>query len=912
MKFKLWYSDDEVKDYHPIVEEILKVAIAKLGKSNELEIEHHPDIPGSTTVPDFGIKLKNSGRYIFIVEVKKTRSEVNSQRFWNQARSYVHDLSHHWEPGQNKFFCVTNIEELIFFADRDGPISSCVLAGNYVQPSFDKLTHSADLAVEAFLATITEILEVILKNNTPEWIDDWSPLIDSFESNYSTLIRKLGRNDYLVRDATLYEFLRLLFYTYLKEYYSLEKNSNNSYFNNFNSISFDKKNYINSIHNYFAKVLKLDFKQIFIDYPDKKNRIFPEKISEDLIKNFEDFILLLNKHIQKAIKQNNSPAYLFNLLTSKIYQREELHNKGKIMTDIQLASFLANITIDKEDSHILDPGSGDGSLLDAAYDILVEKSNKRIETNEFHQYILNYLHGIESDPFLTQLSTFRLLSKNFNSVNNVTSVDITVGDIFQKPNKEKYDVILMNPPFLRNDDEKAPILNKDSMINAIKKQGLDPFVERASQPNLYFYFVNYIWHYLKTNGKAGIILMAKFLNNKDGVYLKSFLKDKIESIITYPRSYFKEFRVTTVIVILSNSKTPSNKISFLRIINPELLANHYFIKKELGELKDKIMSDYTLKTIKRVDLNPQDNWRLFLLDPKGNFYKFQSLSLLTNLKDKFNVMTRGQADTSGGSKLIYYESPTNPLSKLIGSIESEFKTFGLQNNKLSHGRRKFILTNSSFKEQNAIYFNNKLDLSKYKGASKYINEAKIILDSTLGKVIGNVQRSTVIPKIIIPRADREKHSIYLNLGDKEIVISTNFFYLDQYINTMSDVDELIQLKFIVAYLLSSFGQLQFEINGNNQEGLRKLEGFIIDKFKIIDPKNVTTDQINKVVQEFDTLNNMDIDFSGLEGINSIRRNLDMAIGEIIFGKDNFGFNNLNEFVDDFELFLLGLVDSRKN
>lgn len=912
MKYKLWYLDDEVKCYHPVVEEILNLAIHKLGKSEELEVKHHPEIPGLTTVPDFGIRIRGSGRYIFVIEVKKTRREVYSQRYWNQARSYIHDLSHYWEPGRSKFFCVTNIEEIIFFADRDGPINSCILSGNYKHTSFDKYTKSADSAANEFFESITKILSLILKKEPPNWIDDWSPLINSFESNYSTLIRKLGKDDYMARDATLYEFLRLLFYVYLKEYYALEKNPNNSYFKNLIFSSFDKKNYINSIQNYFANVLKLDFKQIFSDFPDSKNRIFPDKVTNDLIKNFMDFILLLNRHIESAIKQNSSPEYLFNLLTSKIYEREELHNKGKIMTDTELAGFLANITIENESSEILDPGSGDGALLDAAYDVLMSKVSEKVKVDNLHQHILNHLHGIEQDPFLAQLSAFRLLSKNFNAISKDTFVDIVIGDIFNNPNKEKYDVVLMNPPFLRNDDEKAPIINKDLMIDAIKKQDITPFVEEAQQPNLYFYFINYIWHYLKVDGKAGIILMAKFLNSKNGSYLKSFIKDKVESIITYPHTYFKEFKVTTVILILSKKKESQKKVSFLRIINPKLIENHQFIKKELNQSSDKVMSDYTLKQVERDELNPQDNWRLFFIDPKDKFNKFQRLSLLVDLKNKFKILTRGQADTSGGSKIVYFNSTANPLIKYTQLIEPEFKTFGLQNNKLTHGRRKFILTDDSLREQNAIYLDSKLDALKYSGITAYLNEAMSLYKENWVKIAQNVKRSTVVPSIIIPRADREKHSIYLNTENKKIVISTNFFYLDQYNNQISEINESKQLKFIGAYLLSSFGQLQFEIGGNNQEGLRKLEGFIIDKFRIIDPKNVNPHDIDRVVNEFERLNEGDIDFSGLEGTSSVRRSLDMAVGKIIYEAENFGFSSLDEFVDDFELFLLDLVDARKN
>lgn len=912
MDFKLNYQDDEVKVFHPIVKTVLEDVINKLDKSKEIEVKHHPPIPGLTTVPDFGLKLKSSGRYIFILEVKKTPSEVHSQRNWNQSRSYIHDLSHYWEPSHSKFFCITNIETLVMFADRDGPINACVLAGIYKQASFDKESGEASDAINIFAKNIEEILKKIIKNEPPKWTDDWTPVINSFESNYLALINKLGAHDYMLRDATLYEFLRLLFYCYLKEYYALEKNTNNSYFKSLNFNSYNKDDYIRSIHNYFANVLKLDFKQVFTDFPDTKNRIFPEKITNSLIDNFQDFIKLINKHLKEAIKQNNSPEYLFNLLSSRIYQREELHNKGKIMTDHELAHMLASLSIETNDSQIIDPGSGDGALLEAAYDVILEKAPEGIESNDLHKYILSHLHGIEIDPFLAQMSTFRLLSKNFNAVNKDTYVDITIDDIFNKPDKEKYDVILMNPPFLRNDDEKAPIDNKKKMLSAIKNQGLSCFVEKASQPNLYFYFVNYVFHYLKKGGKAGIILMAKFLNNKDGKYLRNFLIDKVESIILYPRNYFKDFQVSTVLVIFSKKENIKKQISFMRIINPLIISNVGFVKDELQNSKDRFLSDYTIKNVDRDIINADDNWRLYLIDPLNKIKRIQSLSIFTKITNKFKCVSRGNSETTGGSKIIYYTSPSNPLIDLVDNVETEFKYLGLQNNKLSRGRRPFILDDESLKDNPAIYLNDNFDGHKYPGMNAYMKGAHAELKNKFKAVVNNVKRSAITPRIIIPRADRTKHAVYLNNSGKKIIISTNFAYLDNYINTRVDINENIQLKFIVAYLLSSIGQLQFEIDSNNQEGLRKIEIFMINKYSILDPDKVKTEQIKKVVKEFEKLISLNKDFSGLEGIDTVRKDLDRAITEIIFESNDFGYEDPEEMRKDFELFLLDLVDSRKN
>jgi len=112
-------------------------------------------------------------------------------------------------------------------------------------------------------------------------------------------------------------------------------------------------------------------------------------------------------------------------------------------------------------------------------------------------------------------------------------------------------------------------------------------------------------------------------------------------------------------------------------------------------------------------------------------------------------------------------------------------------------------------------------------------------------------------------------------------------------------------------LLSAFGQIQFELNANNQEGLRKLEGFQINRFKIPDLTQFTQAEILSVVAAFDTINIANPDFSGDEGIITPRRNLDLEIAQIIFTRNNLGFANAAAMTDYFELFLADLVEDRR-
>ena len=167
--------------------------------------------------------------------------------------------------------------------------------------------------------------------------------------------------------------------------------------------------------------------------------------------------------------------------------------------------------------------------------------------------------------------------------------------------------------------------------------------------------------------------------------------------------------------------------------------------------------------------------------------------------------------------------------------------------------------------------------------------------------------------ILIPRAERTKHTCYFNPFSSPVVLSTNFFYLSDFANgnTDSAISAESQIKFITAYLNSCFGQIQFEIHSNNQEGLRKLEGFHIDELKVPDLRQLTKAEIDSVVSEFENLNSLQITVSGDEGITTSRRQLDLEVANIIFNKNSLGFQNVNQLTDFFELFLADLVEDRR-
>jgi type I restriction-modification system DNA methylase subunit len=937
---QIWYNSDEVSVFQPAVELALNNALVSCGYDGIAEVVHNPNIPNSSTIPDCAIRLKASQRFVFIVEVKRTQRDVESQRYQNQSRSYVTDFGAHWEPTYHKYFCVTNIERLVLLADRQGvPLTSCVLKDNPKQHTlFNPVNHDATASIAELQTTFENILPIIFNRVAPDWDNNWELVIQSFHNNYVALKNSLGYPEAVRKELTLYELFRLLAYAYLKDFYTQTASANAAHFHNYPPNNATLPQFTTNLANNYNRIIQLDFRQIFTDHPNQGQRIFPDNFSANYLQYFKDLIQCFAQHNSNAVADNSSPSYVFNLLTSKIYDREELHRKGKIMSDAELSNLLATLCIDSHTAKVLDPGCGDGALLDAAYDqinLLASSANQA----KTHNQILSQIDGIEIDPFLSQLSSFRLLSKNLVQVNNSTVANILIGDVFHNARPNQYDAVMMNPPFLRNDNPDTPITTADKtrMIGAINAQGLNCFVTSASQPNLYFYFTNFIWQYLRANGKAGVILMTKFLNNEDGEHLKQFISDKVEAIISYPRKYFEDFVVTTVIVVLKKGNNSPN-VSFVRVADENVLLIPENIKAILALNADTVTASYKLKVVPRNTLIAADNWRQYLQD--SNYDSFSNLNFLVNIEHHFGDVARGGAEASGASTIIFptfdiganhyfgYGKRLTTAQQNAGAVRTRVDipvalngnvSYGVQNN---FAHRSYVLTINDIELDKAFHFPAKADRNTANAlpVAQQANQDLVdffddcIAEFTLPKwktIVNNSFNNTFVPKILIPRADRTKHSVYFNPHNQNLTLSTNFFYCNDLQNQNANVTDEQQYKFITAFLLSAFGQIQFELNANNQEGLRKLEGFQIKRFKIPDLTQFTQAEIISVVAEFDAINIANPEFSGGEGLATPRRNLDLAIGRIIFSKNNLGFASTDAMVNYFELFLAELVEDRR-
>lgn len=104
------YTDSEVRTFHPLCEKALTQAIAALGLSSIYEAKHHV-YTGSLEM-DYVVINKTTGKYLCVIEVKRTPSDVQSTRYQFQAQSYVQS---NMAVTEKPFYIITNLEKLISF-----------------------------------------------------------------------------------------------------------------------------------------------------------------------------------------------------------------------------------------------------------------------------------------------------------------------------------------------------------------------------------------------------------------------------------------------------------------------------------------------------------------------------------------------------------------------------------------------------------------------------------------------------------------------------------------------------------------------------------------------------------------------------------------------------------------------------
>lgn len=230
---------------------------------------------------------------------------------------------------------------------------------------------------------------------------------------------------------------------------------------------------------------------------------------------------------------------------SSIRSSEDVKALGQYFTNAVLAEFMAaQISVNVlggQPVKLLDPGAGFGILIAAASIKMLNSEVNDLEVcaYELDPNVISHLKGTLQEIQVI----FQLKGKRFN-------YRIIEGDFILSQPNEKFDVVIMNPPYFK--------YNSQSSVYAKKTSELF-----KGDPNIYASFLAVAIHSLAEEGQLVAISPRSFFN---GLYFKGFRKYLLEKtdlthihIFKSRRDAFKDAKVLQENVIFRVAKSDERR-----------------------------------------------------------------------------------------------------------------------------------------------------------------------------------------------------------------------------------------------------------------------------------------------------------------------------------------------------------------
>lgn len=604
---------------------------------------------------------------------------------------------------------------------------------------------------------------------------------------------------------------------------------------------------------------------------------------------------------------------LIDGLITACHGEMSLEEKGKVTTDPEVASLLVNIVIDEPGVNVMDPCCGHGSLLEASYERLRSLGMGHDEVLG-HQHGIEadpllvqmaILRLLLKEPASINQDSRLDVSRGdmFASLDEIGNADV----ILMNPPFRRYEAQAANP---------VPPKLREYYSEAIRKLTGHRSVADSGQQNLYTYYVELVVHAAREGCRFGIVLDNKWYHNSYARPLKQLLLQScaIEAIIDYPyANLFSDFMISTSILVCRKQSRVSvtHKVAFLRCSLDLTQVDQIEVGERFRGRRH--MVGWTLKEEKQKDLDPKNGWKNYFVQNLVRDYR-SNLPLLLEL---FDFMRRGSlAKEEGGLGPLAFPFSTisfgnvrraseknarkgqivkgralnseenSRLMELAAMIPAEFRGYAVNN---SDQLKSYLLSHDNLLDQATLeppslrnpdvldmfWSRRKTQWTDYHNqASEELRSCESVKEfiDSFRKVTG--LRDKLMPtsrlliglrepyagELIIPRKLRSGHRVHINpfacsREGRQVRLSSNFWSFNRCVAVNEDegLDCLAAVQIIAAFLISSFGQLQFEMEGYNREGLLSIEGHHLKKIRVIDPRSLKRADRTRIINRLTKL-----------------------------------------------------------
>ncbi len=297
--------------------------------------------------------------------------------------------------------------------------------------------------------------------------------------------------------------------------------------------------------------------QISPDTPIKKSIV--RTTFEDANQYMKDGVLL--RQVINIIDDLDFGDYEESHAFGEIYESilKELQSAGsagEFYTPRAVTEFMAKMIKPQIGEMCADFACGTGGFLTS----WLNEIQKNVKTAKDKEMINESIYGIEKKQFPYMLCITNMLLHDID-VPRVYHDNSLLKDVLDYTDDDKFDVILMNPPYGGNEK------------NDVKSHFPDDLASSETAD----LFMSVIMYRLKDKGRAAVILPDGFLfgtdNAKVNIKKKLLSEFNLHTIIRLPHSVFAPYTSITTNILFFDKTKPTNEVWFYRLDMPEGYKN---------------------------------------------------------------------------------------------------------------------------------------------------------------------------------------------------------------------------------------------------------------------------------------------------------------------------------------------------
>ncbi len=481
---------------------------------------------------------------------------------------------------------------------------------------------------------------------------------------------------------------------------------------------------------------------------------------------------------------------------------------GQITTPEWTADLMTEMSNIVPGRSILDPCFGDGAFLTSVHK-KIKTANSKKNTK---------ITGIELDPVLFARGAVNCIKTS----KNIIKTNLYNGSIFDlKP--KKFDVVIMNPPYIRQEELFGSGIDKKTIISKISESiGKVPV---SSRSNLYSYFIVYLTQFLNHSGIMSAIIPKVWLDSEYGCSLQKFLLDNydIQYILDFGDDTFSSAMVEDCILIVKKNNTNKKKLTTL-FAHIKKKTDVVTIVKKLNNLNGFEDDVVKIVPVDRTTLLRDAKWGKFLhIPPK----------IISALACKKMVPLSQIADVVRGTTTLWNKFfVTSDLNSSRLSINSRFYVPIINSPKDLRGFNTSIEPNIS----HMLLLNEAVkDTDSVESVKRHIhlvskNHKLPLAIEKLRKENPDLWYTAIKEKsgpIIFNYVIRKAKNFILN--EKRYNVRDNFYI----ITPKSEIDKML----LFGILNSSLTKLSLETTGRRYgNGVLKIQAYELKNMGIPDPK----------------------------------------------------------------------------